>query len=348
MAGTQYEPGVRQAGSTSAADGRRSARHRPRERRVVRHVQRGRRVSLRVQVHHHDARTVLRERRPGSRSSSSCRTPALLVAIVVVPVRAAAAATAGRSPLPRTPIAASAARAIGVSPGSGAISGTTTGLVPRVSAKSGLWFSVPMDHTSPGISMPPTSDLPLVHLNASRFTARPTRPAQTPHPSHRADLRAAMLAGFHQRFFRPAQTPRAQPRRAGGLCTLPVIAEPHLCPASSSEEPHDGSRRNDLTLPRAHNLGAARTDSPEYRACLFQFVGSSSPLDREHHSTWPHHADHQFREPVKWRHRPGRGHVSPQDNVLGPPAKHTGVGQPRAPPRTRTGTGSVAPSARAG
>jgi hypothetical protein len=48
-------------------------------------------------------------------------------------------------------------------------------------------------------------------------------------------------------------------------------------------------------LPRAHNLGAAGTNSPEYRAGLFQFVGSSSPFNREHHSARPHHTDRQFR-----------------------------------------------------
>jgi len=41
-----------------------------------------------------------------------------------------------------------------------------------------------------------------------------------------------------------------------------------MCPASLSEEPHDGSRRIDLTLPRSHNLGVAGGNSPKVKVVV--------------------------------------------------------------------------------
>jgi len=136
-----------------------------------------------------------------------------------------------------------------------------------------------------------------VHLDASRFPAcvgaridvraRPAQAADTG-PGARATGPAAQRDAFrpwHQRPVRPAQSRFA----------LPVIARPHLCPASSSEEPYDGSRRNDLTVPGPHNPGVAGTNPAQYRFSGFQFLRCRTPLDRQHHASRPYQAHRQFR-----------------------------------------------------
>jgi len=84
----------------------------------------------------------------------------------------------------------------------------------------------------------------------------------------------------HQRPVRPAQS----------RCALPVIARPHLCPASSSEEPNDRSRRIDLTVPRPHNLGVAGTNSAQHRSGRLQFFRCRVPLYRQNHASRPYQA----------------------------------------------------------
>src|SRR5882672_5211308 len=106
-------------------------------------------------------------------------------------------------------------------------------------------------------------------------------------PSDRG-IRAA-IGPARQRPFRPAQTARSPVSRLKTGWALPVMAEPviaerHLCPALSREEPHDGRRRIDLTLPRPHNLGAASTNSAQDRTSLLQFVRGRSSLYRQHHA----------------------------------------------------------------
>src|ERR1700722_4734907 len=128
-----------------------------------------------------------------------------------------------------------------------------------------------------------------LHLNASRSVTRararirartrvwPAQPANT--DAGRAGLRDAFRLR-HQRPVRPAQSG----------CALPVIARPHLCPASSSGEPNDGRRWIDLTLPRPYNPGVAGTYSAQHRTSRLQFFRCRAPLDRQDHSSRPHHA----------------------------------------------------------